>query len=175
MRSPLAAAALLACALLGAWLALALRRLRETAGARARQRQGARGERAAERMLEAAGYRIHARQHRTSYRIEVDRQAQEVELVLDFVVERDGEHLVAEVKTGRRAPRLERAETRRQLLEYQLATGCRRVLLVDADAGAITEVAFPLPAQAARSGTRWRALLAVALLAAALAWWRAAR
>jgi hypothetical protein len=85
--------------------------------------------------------------------------------------------LVVEVKTGGSAPRLSRPETRRQLLEYQLATGSSRVLLVDPEAGTLTEVAFPLPTSAAASasssaaGRASMALATLTALLAALAWW----
>jgi hypothetical protein len=91
-------------------------------------------------------------------------------VAFDFIVERAGEQLVAEVKTGHTAPRIERAETRRQLLEYQLVTGARCVLLVDPDAGTINEIAFPITMPLAPpAATSWRtpALLVTLLLAAA--------
>lgn len=159
-----------ACIVLGAWAALALRELRERMRGRARERKGLRGERDAERILRAAGYAIRARQARQRYTLQVGDALRTAEVAFDFVVERAGEQLVAEVKTGHSAPRIERAETRRQLLEYQLVTGARCVLLVDPDAGSITEIAFPIPGAAApvRHGS-WRmsaVLVALLMLAA---------
>ncbi|HEX7476296.1 MAG TPA: hypothetical protein VF331_00675 [Polyangiales bacterium] len=90
---------------------------------------------------------------------------------MDLIVERGGEQIIAEVKTGSSAPRLERAETRRQLLEYQLVTGSRCVLLVDADAETITEVAFPGTHAPRAAAGAWRAVAIVALLLLAAAWW----
>lgn len=172
MRSPLLLAlACAVCLVLGAWAALALRDLRDRLRGRALQRQGARGERDAERLLQAAGYAIVERQARRSYGIEVNGAHRSAEVSFDFIVERRGERLVAEVKTGHAAPRLERAETRRQLLEYQLATGARCVLLVDPDAGTISEVAFPLalPSMAPRSS--WRTPAALVAIVIAAAWY----
>jgi len=164
--------ACIACATLGAWLALKLRDLRERMRGRALQRQGARGERDAERILKAHGYAIRERQARRSYTMLVDGARRTAEVSFDFVVERGGEQLVAEVKTGSSAPRIERAETRRQLLEYQLATGARCVLLVDPDARTISEVRFriTLPVQAPSSGS-WRASAVLVTLVLALAWY----
>jgi hypothetical protein len=58
--------------------------------------------------------------------------------------------MVAEVKTGTQAPRFEHADTRRQLLEYQLAFEVDSVLLVDVEAGEVREVSFPLAHKARR-------------------------
>jgi hypothetical protein len=168
----LVAAACVICSLLGAWLALAGRRLRASARGRAYNARGKQGERDAERILQAGGCRILDRQMRISYPIEVDRLTREVELVVDFLVEYEGEQMVAEVKTGRATPQLARPETRRQLLEYQLATGSRRVLLVDPDAESITEIAFPAISPSAHTTSFWRAIAITALLAAAALFWR---
>jgi hypothetical protein len=67
-----------------------------------------------------------------------------VELRCDAVVARDGRRLVAEVKTGERAPSLTTAATRRQLLEYAVAYRADGVLLVDPEGGHIHEVDFDI-------------------------------
>jgi hypothetical protein len=165
--------ACLVSGLVGAWLALAWHRLRIRSRARAYNTRGQLGERSAERLLQAHGYRILERQLRTFYQIEVQRMPHVVELLIDFMVERHGEQLVAEVKTGASGPRIERAETRRQLLEYQLATGSRCVLLVDPAAQTISEIRFPLVAAQGRSHALvWRAVLAVLVLLAVLRFWQ---
>ena len=68
-------------------------------------------------------------------------------------------------------PRIERAETRRQLLEYQLATGARCVLLVDPDAGTITEVSFPITLPERVSSGSWHVSAALVAAVLALAWY----
>jgi hypothetical protein len=128
--------------LLGAALMQRLRARRDSRLARARQARGKRGELRAEAVLRAAGYAIIARQERKAYRLLADACEVPVGLAVDFIVSRDGEELVAEVKTGAAAS-LNHAETRRQLLEYQLASGSARVLLVDPEQEVITEVCFP--------------------------------
>jgi hypothetical protein len=159
----------LVCALLvGAWLALSLRTWLERAAGRARHARGLRGERDAERLLRAQGYRIRERQARMRYAVVIDGKPVEIPLVLDFVVERDGEQLVAEVKTGASAPRITHPDTRRQLLEYQVATGSRRVLLVDPEQGTIRRVEFPVDASAHVKPSPWAAFALGALLCAAL-------
>ncbi len=160
--------------LVGAKAANAWRALRERARGHAQRAQGERGERDAEQLLRANGYAIRARNAQHAYEIELDGQAERVNLALDFWVERNGEVLVAEVKTGLTGTRAQRAETRRQLLEYQLATGARCVLLVDPDQGRITEVAFPLgeaqPLQAPVP-SMWRASVVAIALVSLIVWW----
>ena len=130
---------------LGAWLALALRRTRETLRARAHNARGRRAENAAAKLLESNGYRIVGRQDRKTYVVRQGETDQRVELILDFVVEKGGERFAAEVKSGGAAAGIERADTRRQLLEYQLVLGTKRVLLVDPERSLITTLAFPIP------------------------------
>ena len=174
--------AALLCALLGALAAQACARWSARLRGRAHNTRGQRGERAAEALLAAHGFRLIARQIATSYAVEVDGEAVEVPLHADFLVARGRERLVAEVKTGRRAPRFQHAETRRQLLEYQLAFGVGSVLLVDVEAGELREVRFPLLDQAAapagqvfeesapRTGNIW---LLACVAAGLLAYWLA--
>ena len=62
----------------------------------------------------------------------------------DLLVSRGARRFVAEVKTGARAPRIETAATRRQLLEYAVAYDVDGVLLVDMEEHTISEVEFPM-------------------------------
>jgi hypothetical protein len=114
---------------------------------RRRAQRGAQGELAAEPLLRHLGYRIEERQSTGGWLVRVDGQEREVSVRADFVVERDGRRLVADVKTGELAPRIESAATRRQLLEYRLAFDVDGVLLVDVEAGQAQEVEFALPEQ----------------------------
>gem|GEM_PF-561912 len=104
---------------------------------------GADGELRAEPLLRAQGYAIVARQAPVSYDVAVDGERFEIALRADFLLERDGRRYVAEVKTGRLAPRLETSATRRQLLEYRVAFDVDGVLLVDVDAGRVHSLEFP--------------------------------
>jgi hypothetical protein len=149
----------LSCALsaaLGGVVALMLWRLRRSRKGRRVQAHGKRGEELAEALLRAEGFTIVERQRRLSYVLSEAEAPRAIEVVVDFVVRKGGQELVAEVKTGPTAV-LRSAETRRQLLEYQLASGAGAVLLVDADGGKISRVTFPLarpevPDSAGRSG-----------------------
>ena len=141
-------AVLAVVALAGALLALILTRLaRQWRGSWRAQRRASRslaGEDNAARLLRRAGFRIVAAQARTSWTPLIDGEPYETELRADFLVEADGELLVAEVKTGAEAPRLATAATRRQLLEYHVAFAADGVLLVCPERGSIHRIEFPL-------------------------------
>jgi len=157
---------------LGAWLVAWLYELRGRREGQARNLRGKRGEERAAKLLEAAGYRILERQRRSAYRMHVDGSELNVGVTFDFVVMRDGRELIAEVKTGSLVTRLRHAETRRQLLEYQLVSGTAPVLLVDPERASITELSFPLASATEASGqtaparagwTLWACALALAI------------
>lgn len=120
---------------------------RRRAGFRSRRRNriAAQAERGAERLLARAGYRVVEVQPRLGWSIEVDGRPEPVQLRADLLVTRRGRRYVADVKSGRIAPDLHTAATRRQLLEYLVAYRTDGVLLVDMEAGEIREVRFPLP------------------------------
>ena len=98
----------------------------------------------------------------------MDGAATRVDLRADYLVAKGGRTFVAEVKTGRVAPRIESPATRRQLLEYRFAFDVDGVLLVDVDAESVREIAFALPASApgARRLSAVRAIVLVALVLA---------
>ncbi len=158
----------------GVWLGGRLRRLSERRAGKLHNARGQAGELRAVELLRSRGYRVRARHVSRSYRLEVDEGGEEVQLIADFIVERDGQRWVAEVKTGKHAPRVGHADTRRQMLEYQLAFGTPGVLLVEPEAGRVRVVNFPFAAHrqgATRSPVK---ALAYGLASAALllaAWW----
>ena len=159
--------------LLGVWLETKWRVLRERRKSRAQAKRGFQGERDAEKLLKKLGYTIVARHEPASYAMTLDGEPQAVQLQADFVLQREGKKFIAEVKTGK-AAKLEQAETRRQLLEYQLAFGVDSLLLIDADAKVVRTVRFPLPkkkvaaSKAVKHATlRWAA---IGLLALAVVW-----
>ncbi len=136
------------CAVVLLWIGVALGRVMQRFQMRQKGRRanarGERGERDAEKLLRSLGYRVRARHVPATYTLEVDDAPREVQVVADLIVERAGVRTVAEVKTGRQAPNIGYAETRRQLLEYQLAFAVSGVLLVDVEAGRVREIRFPL-------------------------------
>jgi membrane protein implicated in regulation of membrane protease activity len=153
---------------LGVALGLAASRWARVRRGRIEQQRGQDGERRAERLLRRLGYDVRARQVPGSYRLEVDGQALKVEVVADLLVAHKGRVLVAEVKRGPQAPRVGFADTRRQLLEYQLAFGVPSVLLVDVDNERVREVRFPIATPS--KGRVPYALLAYLGLGALIAW-----
>ncbi|MGE5182040.1 MAG: hypothetical protein ACM31C_08255 [Acidobacteriota bacterium] len=136
------------CALAAAVVALLvarwLRRWRGSWRARVRAARAGRGEDAAADLLEAAGYRVLGRQVRVEWAPVVDGERCPLELRADYLVEKAGEQLIAEVKTGEEAPSIQAAATRRQLLEYRVAFAVDGVLLVCPERGAIHRIEFEL-------------------------------
>ena len=114
--------------------------------AAARER-GAWGEVRAEAILRRRGFRVLGRQVGVTYGLGVDGRRIPVDLRADYVVAETGgrgRRYVAEVKTGKLAPRIDTAATRRQLLEYRMAFDVDGVLLVDAEDDRVRLVEFPL-------------------------------
>lgn len=132
-----------AAAVIALWLASRWRRWRGSRRAKARAARAGAGEEAAARLLADAGFSIIERQARVVWAPLVDGEPLHMELRADYLVEADGELLVAEVKTGEEAPSLETAATRRQLLEYHVAFAADGVLLVCPERGTIQRVVFP--------------------------------
>ncbi|HEX6240091.1 MAG TPA: hypothetical protein VFZ61_04335 [Polyangiales bacterium] len=153
--------------LAGLWFAGEISAARARRRGRAHNLRGQRGERDAERLLRRAGYTVRARQLRCEYSVEVGDETLGVALQADYLVERAGQRLVAEVKTGRHAPRFEHADTRRQLLEYQLAFEVDAVLLVDVEHASLREVRFPVsgrPAHKRAPGLAWLVAAGITLV-----------
>jgi HAMP domain-containing protein len=98
------------------------------------------GEHEARALLERSGYAVLERQVPGSWTIRADGESVTFGLRADYLVARAGRRYIAEVKTGRLAPRLSHGPTRRQLLEYSAAFDVHGVLLVDAEGKAITRV-----------------------------------
>jgi hypothetical protein len=155
----LALALLLGWHAAGSWAGRWLRRF----AVRRRQQLALQGERDGARLLAAQGFRVLEAQVAHQYVYECDGKPHEVRLRADYLVERDGRRYLAEVKTGRQAPSLTSAATRRQLLEYAHAYQVDGVLLVNMNAGAIRRVAFAQAAGRSRTPRPWQLALCVAL------------
>ena len=123
--------------------------------ARARSLRAVDGELGAVAILERSGYAVLDRQVMGSWSVRADGESVTFGLRADYLVERKGKRYIAEVKTGRLAPRLSHGPTRRQLLEYSAAFDVHGVILVDADAETLTHVDVDLfPDRSRHGGTR---------------------
>ncbi len=136
-------AATLAAALAILLLSRRARRFSASREARARAARSLQGEHDARALLEDLGYHVIDEQVSKTWVIDVDGEPIEVELRADLLVDKGGERMVAEVKTGDVAPSVTTTATRRQLLEYQLAYQVTTVLLVDVERAEVSEVRFP--------------------------------
>lgn len=125
------------------YLALAIGRWDRSRTARARSARAMAGEDHAAVLLEDAGFTIVERQAVVAWAPLVDGKPVDTPLRADYLVERGGRLLVAEVKTGAEAPSITTAATRRQLLEYSIAFAADGVLLVSPESGQIQEITFP--------------------------------
>jgi Holliday junction resolvase len=157
--------AVAALAVLFAWLVVVVPPWLRRARMRRRFARGAEGEREAIAILEDRGFTIEGAQVVGTYALDVDGVAFPVRVIADYIVARNDVRFVAEVKTGRLAPRLETASTRRQLLEYEHAFDVSGVLLVDADARTVRRIEFRRSPRA----RRWGAWAVAVLLAVAVA------
>lgn len=170
LTHPLALAATGLAGLLALRGALALVRLRRRNVGRELALRGRRGEDEAEAELRRRFLRV-VRHPRREQRLWIDGTAQPYELAPDFVVGTTRRPIVIEVKSGKaRDPR--DPATRRQLLEYALAFGARRIGLYDARERVLQWIEFDLLKR--RNGARGLALFLAGLLvgaALARAWW----
>jgi hypothetical protein len=138
---------------------------------RARMAHAARGERNAESILARHGYEILDRQASATIDYAVDGQSRAIDVRADYLVAREGRVFVAEVKTGRDAPAIASAATRRQLLEYAHAFDLDGVLLVDADRERVHAIGLPArPARRVASPFRDLLLFATGAACASIAW-----
>ena len=135
--------ALAALALVGGiWLALAVRHRLDGLSRELRVARALRAEREAALLLETNGYVLRGRQVRRTWSVLAEAHEVEFTLIADYLVERNGQRWVAEVKTGERSLDLRHGPTRRQMLEYRQAFDVDGVLLVDAEGQQITRVRF---------------------------------
>ena len=126
---------------------------RQTA-AQARSLRASEGEQGAVALLQRAGYAVLEHQVLGSWTVRADGEPVTFGLRADYLVAKDGRRYIAEVKTGRIAPRLSHGPTRRQLLEYTAAFDVDGVILVDADGETLTHVDLDRAAVGRPDGSR---------------------
>ena len=105
------------------------------------KRKGRKGEGIAVKLLNKAGYEIIDEQ--VSFPGFLFENNNKVEYLVkpDFLVEKDGEKYIAEVKTGASAL-IQNRSTRRQILEYSRLNQNKTVLLIDIESRKIKKIDF---------------------------------
>ena len=136
---------------------LELRRLRR------RFTRGARGQKAARKLLARRGFEVLDEEHQVTGEVEVDGRAHPYTVRVDYLVRQGGRLYGVEVKTGEKAPDPLHRPTRRQLLEYSHLLEVDGLYLLDMEARRLMRVRFPRASR--RRGGRW---LLTLLLGAAL-------
>ena len=156
---------------LGGWLTLKWNGYKVRRAASKAAKHGLKAEKEAEKLLKKLGYTLLQRQPPGSYWAVVDGEPLAVKVTGDLLVELKGKTFMAEVKTGK-AAKLDNAETRRQMLEYQLAFPVDGILLVDMDDKKIRTIRFPLPKPAAaaavtakKKAVRWVGVAVISSIA----------
>ncbi len=105
-------------------------------------RKARKGEHKAIHLLESNGYTVTGAQERKTITTWINGKPYENHVRADYLVKKRGKTFVAEVKTGKNAPKPTLADTRRQLMEYYLAYGTDGILLIDMERRKINEVVF---------------------------------
>ena len=109
---------------------------------RGRMHRAVRGEQRAVGLLEQSGWHVVDSQVSHAWMLRVGDTTVEIDLRADHIVRRAGQRWLAEVKTGRQAPSISNAATRRQLLEYHEAFDVDGILLVDIERETVQPVQF---------------------------------
>ncbi len=104
--------------------------------------RGAKGEKIAAGLLLKNGYRILDTQVSLKGSILVDEKPINFSTRVDYLVEKDGQEYLVEVKTGASASP-SNIPTRRQLLEYTHLNHSNKILLIDASRKTIIRIDFP--------------------------------
>lgn len=105
-------------------------------------RHGLNGELKAKKFMEQNGYKVLEYQPEISYEILIDDESHIFKLKPDYIVSKNGKIFVAEVKTGDYAPSVFSKDTRRQLLEYYIASNYDGVILVNMEERIIQNIDF---------------------------------
>ena len=109
--------------------------------ARARSLRGHQAEKEAQTELEKLGFKVIERHVETNMGWWIDEEWHETIIKADYLVERDGQQAIVEVKTGNES-RATHRHTRRQLLEYRISFPVDAVYLYDAERKTLSEVDF---------------------------------
>lgn len=106
-------------------------------------KNGRSGDSSARELLLRKGYRITGVNERLDFQANVNGKTHRGHLQADFIVHREGKPLAVKVEpSGEQAVLMTKAEGRSQLLQLQLLSGTRGVLVVDLENEKIYKLAF---------------------------------
>ena len=105
------------------------------------KRKGKKGESIAFKILEKEGYKVLEEQYSLDGILHEDNIRIEYKVKPDFLVIKDGQKFIAEVKTGGSAL-IQNIATRRQLLEYSYLNKKNIILLIDIESRKIKKIDF---------------------------------
>lgn len=138
-------------------------------------RRGEKLEKEAARFLRSKGFYVLKSQPEISYCIWEDGAEKQINITPDYLVEKNGQRYLVEVKSGKQAPGVSYAPTRRQLLEYVVASQTKGIYLLDMENKQLKQINFDLSAYDTNSVFIW-VCLAVSLPIVALffvnVWWK---
>ena len=126
----------------GAWIYYRISQLLSSSYMKKKRRQGARGEMYAKKFLLKNHYKIIREQPGIQACIYIDGEKKEYTIRADFLVEKNGESAIVEVKTGTTAIDPLYRYTRRQLLEYSVFYNVNKVLFFNAETMELKEIEF---------------------------------
>ncbi len=138
----IAAGALVTAAIVGGLVFLKVRSAVAVGRIAHRSRRGKRLEGQAARLLSAQGYSVLGEQVPAEIVLRIDGEKSRSTIHVDFIARKGGRLFAADAKSGAAVASPGRAEVRRQLLEYCIAFGCDRGLLVDMENRRVREVDF---------------------------------
>ena len=126
----------------GAWIYHKISQLLSSSYMKKKRRQGAKGEAYAKKFLLKNHYKIIREQPGIQACLYIDGKKREYSIRADFLVEKDGESAVVEVKTGTTAIDPLYRYTRRQLLEYSVFYDVNKILFFNAETMELKEIEF---------------------------------
>ncbi|MDD3538626.1 MAG: hypothetical protein PHP36_00085 [Atribacterota bacterium] len=131
--------------ILSLFLYLKIKNLLNSKQAKKRAVISKRAEQKAEKWLKRNGFKIIERQQSRPLIIKAGTTRHRYQIRIDFLVKKNGQTYVVEVKSGSQNSHITNRETRRQLLEYFLAYQPYGIILFDMETKKFSEIKFLLP------------------------------
>jgi Holliday junction resolvase-like predicted endonuclease len=111
---------------------------------RRRLKRGIQKEKEAYKVLKKLGYKIIGNNIKYSYPLQVNEDSINVNLEIDYLVEKKGKSYIIEVKSGESASKITNSSTRRQILEYSQFIKNDGIFLLDMEQEILQEIIFPI-------------------------------